>query len=298
MEQLRMTRCLNCMKEYQEKEGACPYCGGVENRAPNTLKEGSIIDGRYLAGAIRCQGEKDLWYIGWDTLFHRRVLIMEYFPRELALREAGGAVKAQKSHKETFAIELDNFIKESRQLITLDDTPGLLNVLAVTEDQGTAYVIMEYPEGTILQKLLQEQDICPPEQVQWLVQELSGPIAAAHRRGVVHGQINAERIFVLPDGDCLIGGFYGSLAGKDFKTGVEADIMSLAGLAGSMLTGRVRWKEHSFEENLQYLRQFVPECVTDALRAALGEERDRRPGSMRRFADLFLDEATIEMYSE
>lgn len=39
----------------------------------------------------------------------------------------------------------------------------------------------------------------------------------------------------------------------------------------------------------------MPECIPDALRAVLGIDETRRPGSARRFADLFLDEATIEL---
>ncbi len=292
-----MKRCLNCMEEYQEKEEACPYCKGQGVSAPaDAMEAGGILDGRYIAGTFRCRGDNDFWYIGWDALFCRRVLVMEYFPRRMAWRTADGGVKAQDAEGKDYAGSLGRFVEDSRKLISLDGTPGLLNVLAVAEDRGSAYAILEYPEGDSLQQLLGDQDVCPPEQVQWLVQELSVPLSAAHRLGVCHGQIRGERIFISPDGCCQIGGFCGSLPGKDRQSGIEKDIRALANLAGSLLAGRQRWAGKTFEENLRFLGQSVPECITDALRAALGEDRDRRPGSIRRFADLFLDEATIEMY--
>ncbi|NBH71187.1 hypothetical protein D3Z51_03900 [Clostridiaceae bacterium] len=294
-----MKRCLNCMEEYQEKEEACPYCKGQGFSAPaDAMEEGGIVDGRYIVGTFRCRGDNGFWYIGWDALFRRRVLVMEYFPQGMVCRAADGTVKVQDAKEKDYAECLGRFVDGSRKLISLDDTPGLLNVLAVTEDRGSAYAILEYPEGTSLNQLLQKQDVCPPEQVQWLVQELSVPLAAAHRLGVCHGQICGERIFVAPDGSCRIGGFGGSPPGEDRQAGVEKDIRALANLAGSMLTGRQRWEGKTFEENLRFLGQSVPECITDALRAALGGDRDRRPGSIRRFADLFLDEATIEMYPD
>ena len=84
-----MKRCLNCMEEYQEKEEACPYCKGQGVSAPaDAMEAGGILDGRYIAGTFRCRGDNDFWYIGWDALFCRRVLVMEYFPRRMAWRTA------------------------------------------------------------------------------------------------------------------------------------------------------------------------------------------------------------------
>ena len=297
-----MKRCLNCMEEHEENDRVCPNCGWQEARGPeDALEIGSILEGRYIVGAVRCRGASDYLYVGWDALFLRRVLILEYFPEEGVTRGADGRVGADPGQRDRFLHGLRGLLEDGRKLIMLDDTPGLLNVFAVTEDFGTGYVIMDYPEAKVLAELWQEQRVWEPHKVQELIQKLSSPLAAAHNMGVCHGQIDENHILILPGGDCLLGGFHGDLSAKkpavsrERQDGIRRDIEALARLAGSMLTGTRRWEQQSLDENLDFMRETMPECIPDALRAVLGIDETRRPGSARRFVDLFLDEATIEL---
>ena len=46
-------RCVNCMKEFDEKYGLCPHCGhiiGTPAKEPFQLPPGTILSGRYLVG--------------------------------------------------------------------------------------------------------------------------------------------------------------------------------------------------------------------------------------------------------
>lgn len=292
-----MKRCLGCMEEYQEKEAVCPYCGWMENgfnTPKGVLEPGHILKGRYIVGAVRRQEERDILYVGWDALFSRKVLIMEYFPEAFVCRREDGAVEADASHEEAFLQELQMFAKYNRKLIILDGTPGLLNVFAVIEDYGTAYVIMELPEGKTLREMVYSYpDMCSLEQVQWMVQDLSRPLAAAHGLGIYHGHVDMDHIYMFPHGSCLLGCFNGNVKEGQDPTG--RDIEGLANLAGSMLAGERIWEERSFEENMDALQDKIPSCVADALRAVLGSSSVGKLRSVSRFADLFLDEATIEM---
>ncbi len=300
---LTMKRCLKCMKEYDENSGVCPYCGWDGQDAPeDAMAVRHVLGERYVVGAVRYRTDRDFLYSGWDLLFDRRVMILEYFPRAMASRREDGAVETGEAEREDFLKGLDRFLRDSRRLITLDDTPGLLNVLAVTEDGGTAYAILDHPEGMFLGELMGEDEICPPEQVQWMVQEISRPVAAAHGAGICHGQIDADHVFVVPDGSCLLAGFHGHMGQESDiklpeKERTYKDVADLASLAGSILTGRRRWMQSQVSENLERMRGDVdvPECIFEALWAALGTEEARRPASVRRFADLFLDEATIQL---
>lgn len=294
-----MKRCLNCMEEHEENDRICPHCGWQESQGPkDALEIGSILENRYIVGTVRCRGSSDYLYVGWDALFSRRVLILEYFPADRAVRRADGTVEADPEYRDWFLHEVYGFLEAGRKLIMLDDTPGLLNVFAATEDFGTAYIIMDYPEAKALAEILQEQKIWEPHKVQELIQRLSSPLAAAHNLGVCHGQIDGNHILILPDGGCVLGGFHKGMPAQESgnrQEMIRLDIEALARLAGSMLTGSERWEQLSLEENLDFLRGNTPECITDALKAVLGRDETRRPGSARRFADLFLDEATIEL---
>lgn len=291
----KMKRCLNCMEEYQEKDTVCPYCGCKEN--PDTpegvMEPGSILRGRYIIGAVKRQDEADILYMGWDALFTRKVLIMEYFPENMVCRMENGAIKVLSSENEAFFSGLREFITSGRRLIILDETPGLLNVLAVTEDYGTAYVIMEFPEGNTLREMVYRYpDMCSLERVQWIVKDLSHPLSAAHRLDIFHGQVDMDHIYMLPHGNCLLGCFNGNTT---HPLSADKDITALANLAGSMLAGEKAWEERSFEENMDALQEKIPPCMADALRAVLGTGSMIKPASVHRFADIFLDEATLEM---
>ena len=72
-----------CMEEYQEKDTVCPYCGWTKEGSDTpegVMESGNILKGRYIVGSVRRQEELAILYIGWDALFSRKVLIMEYFP--------------------------------------------------------------------------------------------------------------------------------------------------------------------------------------------------------------------------
>lgn len=297
---LTMKRCLKCMKEYDEKNDVCPHCGwnGQED-FKDALSVRHVLKDRYVVGAVRCRTGLDFLYSGWDLLFDRSVMILEYFPASMALRGENGILEVEEAKKEAFLKGLACFEENSQKLIVLDDTPGLLNVLAVTEDCGTVYAILDHPEGMFLGELMEDDETCPPEQVQWMVQEISRPVAAAHGAGIYHGQIDAAHVFVVPEGDCLLAGFHGDMGEGDSclseKDRVDRDIEDLARLSGSILTGRSLWQESSVEENLERMRGEVPECVFETLQAVLVGDSARRPASVRRFADLFLDEATIQL---
>ena len=292
-----MKRCLGCMEEYQEKEAICPHCGWTEDNfdtPKGILEPGNILKGRYIVGTVRRQDELDILYIGWDALFSRKVLIMEYFPEAMVRRREDGTIKAEDSFEEEFFRELQRFMAYNRKLITLDRTPGLLNVFAVTEDYGTAYVIMEFPEGKTLREMVYSYpDMCSPERVQWVIQDLSRPLSAAHRLGIYHGQVDMDHIYMIPHGSCFLGCFSGNV--KESQDPIDRDIKELANLAGSLLAGERIWEERSLEENMNDLQDKVPSCIMDALRAVLGTSNVGKLCSVNRFADLFLDEATIEM---
>ena len=292
-----MKRCLNCMEEYQEKDTVCPYCGWTKEGSDTpegVMESGNILKGRYIVGSVRRQEELAILYIGWDALFSRKVLIMEYFPEDMVCRRKDGTVEAQSPYEEVFSQGLKRFVQYNRKLIILDGTPGLLNVWAVTEDNGTAYVMMEFPEGKTLREMVYSYpDLCSSERVQWMIQDLARPLSAAHGLGIYHGQVDMDHIYMVPHGSCMLGGFNGNI--KESQDPIGRDITELANLAGSMLTGEKVWEERSFEETMDALQDKWPSCIVDALRAVLGTGSVGRPCSVSRFVDLFLDEATIEM---
>lgn len=300
-----MKRCLNCMEEYEEQKEACPVCGWNQSAEKGVwLEPGTILGGRYILGTRHGESLSDFLYIGWDAMFARKVLVMEYFPESCADRGPDGAVIVAEGKQSLFDKGLARFREIGNTLIQMDGTPGLLNVFAETEGNGTVYLIWEYPGERTLRDVLLEASPYSLEQTEKLVMKLAEPLLAAHRRGLYHGHLSAERCYFTADKKLLVGGFddagfiTGDWEGSDTgKPGPQADIFGLAHILGAALTGISRWEEQTVDESLNEMEEEYPSYVVTALDDAMSEDLDRCQEDLRRFVDQFLDEATIEMPS-
>ena len=89
-----MKKCMGCMRDYDEKELSCPLCGYSEMQIkidkenyPEALCAGSILDGRFILGRTLSVNNFSNVYISWDALLCKRVVVKEYFPFGLGIRE-------------------------------------------------------------------------------------------------------------------------------------------------------------------------------------------------------------------
>ena len=185
-----MKRCFHCMGEYEEELQCCPVCEFTGEQEKGTwLEPGSILQGRYIVGTCRYQKEFDILYIGWDALFSRRILIQEFVPRSWGVRTEEGNLSIPDSKMELFEEAKNVFMSTGLKLISLDDTPGLLNVFSVFEDNNTAYITMEYPGEKTLLTILNTCGCFQENDMLYHVKELAIPLKRAHKNQHYHGQL-------------------------------------------------------------------------------------------------------------
>lgn len=306
-----MKRCLNCMEVHDELLPSCPYCGwnGMWRKG-DWLEPGSILQGRYIVGTLRSRNEADIVYIGLDALFNRKVLLMEYFPQSCAGRTADGSIQGDPAVQKNFAAGVKTFRNTGRKLIVLDDTKGLLNVHSVFEENGTAYMTMEYPGEKTLREALMERGMLSLEDTEELVRCIAVPLSSAHGMHLCHGNLSLDCCYQVAPGKYKVGCFNeaGYMTGDIPDARGKArgrmvpdpgkDVYQLAWITGCALLGVEEWEDFSVEENLALLKENTPEYVIDALSGALRESPAGGRITVRRFLDLFADEATIEIVSQ
>ena len=59
----RIRRCLSCMEVYEDHLNSCPFCGYKEPKIWDDqliLQPGTILQGRYIVGTKREEGETDI----------------------------------------------------------------------------------------------------------------------------------------------------------------------------------------------------------------------------------------------
>lgn len=180
---------------------------------------------------------------------------------------------------------------------------------------GRIYVAMELVDGEDLRARLAGAGRLDQTRALDILGALCGGLEAAHRAGIVHGDLKPENVMlpraggppkivdflgarrVQPDGT-IIGtpAYMAPEALRGDPPDARSDVFSLGALAFEMLTGRLPFGRGGAGEVLLQQARGVPTlpgvstCLQDAVRSALAMDPDRRPPSAAAFAQL-LDSA-------
>jgi len=258
---------------------------------------GDRLGGRYvLTDRIAAGGMGEVWK-ATDTILGRTV--------------------ALKLLKEGLTDEIgftDRFRNEARLSAAL--THGnIAQVYDYGEDEGMAYLVMEYVPGMPLSKIIAERAPMSAADTVGLVAQAATALAAAHRNGLIHRDVKPANILVTPDGLVKLTDFgiaravgqaamtrTGEVMGTAQYLAPEAamghettaltDVYSLAVVAYEMLAGSRPFHADSavalalahVNQPPPPLPQFVPPPVRAVVHAALEKDPTIRPDSASEFA--------------
>jgi eukaryotic-like serine/threonine-protein kinase len=94
----------------------------------------------------------------------------------------------------------NKFLQEARVVGQLSH-PCIVTLhdMGIEESTQTPYLVMEFLEGQPLDKILSKGNIPFPKACAW-VGEMSSALVAAHKKGVIHGDIKPANVLILDDG--------------------------------------------------------------------------------------------------
>ncbi len=196
----------NCIKCFHPLNGQnlCPVCG-YDNAAyrpkPQYLPAGTLLNGRYTVGMALGAGGFGITYAGFDNQLRRRVAVKEYFPAASVWRESDKSLQVScynsAEQRENFETGKQKSLKEAQSLAQLDDIGSIVRVLDFFSANDTAYIIMEYVEGTTLKDYVKQ---LPSTMGETQISDLLLPVMYAlkdmHERGFVHRDISPDNIMV------------------------------------------------------------------------------------------------------
>ena len=120
-----------------------------------------------------------------------------------------GRVVAVKLLSEEFArpAAREHFLKEASIAGQLTH-PGIvaLHDIGIEESSSTPYLVMEYIEGLPLDRLLRKGSVAHPKACAWIAHAASA-LAAAHRKGIVHGDVKPANILITSEGSVKLTDF-------------------------------------------------------------------------------------------
>ena len=157
-----MRLCMGCMEEFNEKYDECPYCGYVPGTKPAEayhIVPGMVLEGKYIIGRSIGYGGFGVTYIGLDQVLNKKVAIKEYLPGEFSTRVPGQTEVTVFSgdKEEQFQKGVDKFVEEAKRLAKFQSMDNIVRIYDAFQENGTAYIVMEYLEGETLKDKLERE---------------------------------------------------------------------------------------------------------------------------------------------
>ena len=173
------------------------------------LREGTILQGRYRIGRVLGAGGFGVTYAAEDRSLDQKVVIKEYFPREIAGRleeEQSQTVRPrEKNDRKRFLKGKRDFLLEARRLSALFEVPQIVKVLDWFEENGTAYLVMEFVRGISLDRYLEGLDVPPSFRQAWeMLKPAAEALGKVHRKGIIHRDLNPSNLMLQEDGTIKI----------------------------------------------------------------------------------------------
>jgi serine/threonine protein kinase len=195
----------------------------------HTAFPGELLDGRYELGErIRVAPMGDL-FAATQLSVQRRVAVQLLRP-ELA-RDAGVRQRLERGALALAAVDHHNIVRVLD--LCLGDPP---------------FVVLELPAGPSIAEVIAQHGPLEPTRAVRIALQLAAALRTAHARGVVHGDVRADKVILSPrqdegevpkliDFDLAQAAPSVTFAAPDVADGVRADLRALASLLRLMLVG-------------------------------------------------------------
>ena len=195
-----MNLCLGCMTKIAEDDIFCPFCGHtIGMTAEHALKEGTILENRYIVGKMLSNNSLLTTYLGWDAEEERKMIIKEFFPRSYSDRSNAGEIVVSQKNSERYINALTCFAKEYEMQQRFSGMGCLADVEAVIKLNNTIYAVIEFIEGTTLEDTFLQHTVTF-DSAKTLVTEVAKTLAPLHKAGVTHCNITPSNIIVTTSG--------------------------------------------------------------------------------------------------
>ena len=273
----------------------------VPRRPAREITIGDVLRNRYKVRGVVGHG-------GMATVFEATDEYRIDLPtagRRLAVKVLHTAV----TQREELLAEL----QREFQHLQLLSHPNIVRVHEFDRDGDVAFFTMELLSGALLSRVLQARNAIPllrPHALA-IIRDVGAALSHAHSRGVIHGDINPQNIFITNDGELRVLDFGASHKTLPDRWSAERSPVATPGYASCqllegqhpdarddlfafacviylLLSGRHPFPERTaIEARAQRLRPRRPEGLTGpqwrVLREGLRWDRERRPADVQQW---------------
>ena len=152
----------------------------MEAQGKRHLELGTVLDGRYIIEEILGEGGFGVTYRAENQRVGISVAMKEF------------AVQDQKAR--------DKILNEAHILGDLVNLDNIAKVIDYFEEDGAAYIVMEYVEGKTLKQYVKENGKIDAEEIFRMMMPLMETLGKIHKKEVLHRDISSDNIMVMSDG--------------------------------------------------------------------------------------------------
>lgn len=224
--------CMNCFN-IKGQYDVCPFCGyaeGTPPKQPHHLVPGTILRNQFIIGTVIGFGGFGITYKCFDTTLGVTVAVKEFYPAGLVNRSPGesqvGLLSGEKA--EQYKEQLKRFLMEAQSVAKFGKAKDIVNVYDFFEQNGTAYIIMEYIDGILLKDYLEKQGAMHPEAARKLIFPIIEAVKKIHKEGIIHRDISPDNIFIMDEETIKVFDF-GAAILNDSEEGMAAEAVIKVG---------------------------------------------------------------------
>lgn len=188
------------------------------------LPEKSLLHEKYSIQKVLGQGGFGITYLAYDNTLQQEVAIKEYFPIKYADRlsnrlsdfanpksevndveefhlSATSMVYPQTGQEKRYLKGMKDFLEEARLLFGRFDIEGIVTIRDFFEENGTAYIVMEYLSGmTLRQYEKQYKGKISEKQASALLEPVVKALSYLHSNGIVHCDVSPDNLLFDREG--------------------------------------------------------------------------------------------------
>ena len=174
----------------------------MNEKYPLALPEGTVLAGQYIVERVLGQGGFGISYEAKDHKTGERVAVKEFFPDAMATRTDQTTVMPFSGEKgENYVYGRTCFLQEAETLAKFIGNENIVRIHSYFEENGTAYFVMDFIEGTSFDEYLKEKGgKVPYEEAAEILIPVMDALSVVHSKGIIHRDVTPDNIYITNEG--------------------------------------------------------------------------------------------------
>ncbi len=162
-----------------------------------------LLKGQYTITRYINSGGFGITYLAKDSL-DRDVVIKECFPSSVCRRSKVMVAARSRAHSAELRSIVQLFVREARNLAKIVH-PNIVAVHQVFEDNGTAYMAIDFIDGLDLQQVIDgEGETLAPEHIVRITDKLLAAVGFIHDHDMLHRDISPDNVLIDKKGEPIL----------------------------------------------------------------------------------------------